>query len=61
MKIAILCYFKSRNANLDKSVLDNIKAKVDNYYKKGYSNLLVKLFYKCPWVIDKIVKIKGLA
>ena len=58
MKICILCYYRVKFAKLDSKHLDNIKQKLDGYYKQGYTDKYVKLFYKAPWLFEKLLYIK---
>ena len=58
MKICILCYYRAKWAKFDVSILENIKKKIDNYYEKGYTNLIVKMFYKHPKITEKIIYLK---
>ena len=56
MKIGILCYYRVKKAKLDKSILQDIKSKIDFYYKRGYRNLLIRLFYLCPLLLEIVIK-----
>ena len=35
-----------------------IKQKLDGYYKQGYTDKYVKLFYKAPWLFEKFLQEK---
>lgn len=58
MKVCILCYYRAKWANFDISILEDIKNKISSYYKKGYKNLVVQMFYKHPKIMEKIIYLK---
>ena len=58
MKICLLCYHRVKFAKLDSKILENIKQKIDSYYKQGYTDKFVKLFYNAPWLFEKLLYIK---
>lgn len=58
MRASIICYYRAKFAKFDKSKLDKIKEKIDFYYEKGYKDFKIKLFYKHPKIMEKLIYIK---
>ena len=58
MKMCMYCYYRVKFAKLDKTILNEVKQKIDKYYKQGYSDRKIKLFYKAPWLFEKLLYIK---
>jgi len=58
MKISILYYYYAKWAKFEKIYLTEIKENLTYYYNLGYSNKLIKLFFKHPKILEFILKIR---
>ena len=57
VNIAPVMYYKAKLAKLDKKILSEIKSKIYVYYKQGYKNFKLKMFFRFPHLSYMFVKI----
>ncbi|MBE5740947.1 MAG: glycosyltransferase [Clostridiales bacterium] len=58
VKILILYYHYVKWAKMSQSILNQIKAEIDQYCAQGYTSKITKMFYKFPIILDWVLRIR---
>lgn len=58
IRILILYYHYIKWAKMEDSILLKIKGEIDEQVKKGYKSKLTLMFYKFPWLLNLLLKIR---